>query len=52
MGNNVNDQGKVKVKEALLMTVVTNCKICVHLPILIEPVGYGENIETHKNAFQ
>ena len=38
MGNNVNDQGKVKEEAQLLMTLFTKCKICFHLPILIQLV--------------
>ena len=42
MGNNVNDKGNVK-EEVVLMPILTKCKICVHLPISIDPVGYYEN---------
>ena len=39
MGNNVNDKGNMK-EEVVMMPVLRKCKICVHLPILIDPVGY------------
>ena len=40
MGNYVNDKGKVRNEASWLMPVLRKCKICVHLPILIDPVGY------------
>ena len=40
MGNNVNDKGKVKEEAQLLMPVLTKFKICVHLPTLIDSIGY------------
>ena len=42
MGNYVNDKGKLKKEASWLMPVLRKiicCKMCVHLPILIDQVG-------------